>query len=52
MEEAQEALAAAEREAADADKARDTANERVKRAKAELVQMQDREEKARRLAES
>ena len=47
VEEATEALAAAEREAKDALKARDEANTRVKRAAAELAEMQDREEKAR-----
>jgi hypothetical protein len=44
----QEALATAEREAADAGAARDTANERVKHARAELAAMQKQEEKARR----
>jgi hypothetical protein len=51
VEEAQQALAAAEREAAEAEKSRGTANERVKRAARELAEMQEREEKARRLAD-
>lgn len=48
VEEAQEALAAAEREAAAAGKTRDAATERAKRASAELAEMKEQEEKARR----
>jgi hypothetical protein len=49
-EEAQQALAAAEREAQDALKARDEANTRVKRARAEWDDLKEQEEKARRAA--